>query len=99
MTITIEFPQMTAFTALGSLERLVTFTTPLDRFASHNTRKQARVMMMTEGDNDRDEVTNDDGEDEEEENDDDEYEVEGGISTKLGYMPKQRLLSTSDLLQ
>ena len=46
--------------------------------------------MMTEGDNDRDEVTNDDGEDEEEENYDDEYEAEGGISKKLGYVPKRK---------
>ena len=39
MTRTVEFPQMAAFTTPGSLEQLATFTTTLDLFVSHYTRK------------------------------------------------------------
>ena len=47
MTGAIEFPQTAVLTTQGSLGQLTTCTTALDRFASHDTRKQARETTTT----------------------------------------------------
>ena len=97
MTGTIEFLQMAASSTSGGLEWLVTFTTTLDRFGSHNTRKQARetttttntkkMTAKTQGDGDED--TKDGGEDEEGEGDE-EFETEDDISEKPDTSPNER---------